>query len=334
MAKKNAPQRKVRRFAGFDIGGTKLYCVITDENGKVLGKGRKKTKPEGGFKGVMERVRKTLNEACKDADVKFEDLEAIGLGSPSPIMADGTAVFAPNLGWRNVPLSKTVSKMTGRPVFAENDVNAGTFGEYMLGAGKGAKTLVGLFPGTGLGGGIVYHGELIRGENRMAAELGHVVVQVDGRPCGCGHLGCLESYASKTGMGKRFTQEIVEKKRDSMLTKECKGNYGNVKSSILARAYKAKDKVVTEALHEAARYLGIGVGNMVTILGPDTVVLGGGVFEALGKELIGLVRKAAKTSTLPEESLKDTKIVLAKLGDDAVALGAMMYARSCVVAAK
>jgi len=329
MAKNGNGKDKDRRFAGIDIGGTKLYAVITDGEGKILGRGRKKTKPERGFKGVMERVLETLQEACAEAKVERADLEAIGAGSPSPILEDGTAVFAPNLGWKNEPLGKTLVKLTDRPVFPENDVNAGTYGEYCLGAGKNAKTLVGLFPGTGLGGGIVYHGEIVRGENRMAAEIGHMIVHANGRQCGCGHAGCLEAYTSKIGMGKRLAHEIGLQGRSSMLVEECGGQYGNVKSSILAKAYKAGDEVVVETLNEMAFYLGIGVGNMITLLGPDVIVLGGGVFEALGKELLEPVRRSAAAATIPEPSFKDTRIALAQLGDDAVALGAMMYARSC-----
>ncbi len=334
MAKHDQTPKKTGVFAGIDIGGTKLYTLITNAEGRILGKGRKKTKPERGFDEIMGRVAETLQEACEAAGVKTSELACIGVGCPGPVMKDGSVVFAPNLGWRNVPLSKTLAKITGCRVFAENDVNAGTFGEYMLGAGKGAKTLIGLFPGTGLGGGIILDGRIIRGENRMAAEIGHFIVQKDGRQCGCGHFGCLEAYASKTGMGKRFAHEIIFKGRKSMLIEACNGQYANVKSSILAKAYKTGDEVVVEALHEAADYLGVGVGNMVTLLGPDTVVLGGGVFEALGKELIDRVRKAARTATLPEQSLKDTRIVLASLGDDAVALGALMYARESIKSEK
>lgn len=314
-------------FAGIDIGGTKLYTVITDAKGKILGSGRKKSRPERGFDGVMERVAKCLHEALEDADVALEDLAAIGVGAPSPILPDGSAVRAPNMGWENVPLVPTLEKAFGRPVFAENDCNAGTLGEFALGAGQGSKTLVGLFVGTGLGGGIVIDGKLITGENRMAAEVGHMVMVVDGRACGCGHKGCLESYASKTGMGKRFKQEIVNKKRDSVLRKKCDGEYDNVKSKILRDAYLAKDAVTVETVHEMARFLGLGVGNMITLLGPDTVVLGGGVFEALGEELIARVREAAKESAWPPPSWGDTKVKLAALADDAVALGAMVYAR-------
>ncbi|MBN2712438.1 MAG: ROK family protein [Planctomycetes bacterium] len=318
-------------FAGIDIGGTKIYTVITDANGKICGTGRKKTKADKlDFAGVIERTVDCVHDACGNAGIALSDLKAAGVGAPSPILPDGTAVNAPNMGWENVPLVKTLEKALGLPVFAENDCNAGTLGEYYLGGGKGSKSLIGLFMGTGLGGGIIYRGELITGENCMAAEIGHMIVVEGGRRCGCGHFGCLEAYASKTGMGNKFAHEIIFQGRESMLKEKCGKSLSNVRSSILKEAYIKKDEVVVETLNEAAHFLGLGIGNMITLLAPDKVVVGGGVFEALGKELLPLVQKSAKAVTHPPASFKDTKIVLATLGDDAVALGAMVYARECI----
>ncbi|MFW5856949.1 MAG: ROK family protein [Planctomycetota bacterium] len=318
-------------YAGIDIGGTKIYAVVTDAAGKVIGSGRKKTKAELGFEKVVKRAGKALKKACEEAGVAQKDLHAVGVGAPSPILPDGTAVAAPNMpGWDHVPLVPALRDELGVAVHAENDVNAGALGEHALGAGRGAETLVGFFMGTGLGGGIIHRGELLRGVNRMAAELGHAIVHVGGRRCGCGHDGCLEAYASKTGLGWRFHHEIVDEGRDSFLVEACGGDYTNVKSSILAKGWEAGDAVVREALEEACRYLGIGVANAITTLGPDCVVLGGGVFEALGDELLPLVEAAAAAHTHPPVSYRDTRLVLAELADDAVALGAMVYARECI----
>jgi glucokinase len=315
-------------YAGIDIGGTKIYALITDDQGTILGAGRKKTKAEQGFEKVIKRVEKCFSEACEDADIDAAEVRAVGVGAPSPILEDGTAVAAPNMpGWDNVPLVKELGKILGRPVVAENDVNAGTLGEYVFGAGRGAGTLVGFFMGTGLGGGIIFRGEMVRGENRQAAELGHMIVRVGGRLCGCGHHGCLEAYASKSGLGRRFAAEIQSFGRESVLTDLCQGDYRNVRSSILQKAWEAGDEVTREALLEACEYLGIGAANLITALGPDVIVLGGGVFEALGEELIGSVREAAAAHTHPPVSFRDTEIRLASLGDDAVALGAMACAR-------
>ena len=316
-------------FAGIDIGGTKISVLITDGGGRVLGRAKKKSKPERGFRGVMDRAASTVAEACDAAGISIDDLKAAGVGAPSPILPDGTAIHATNMGWRNVPLTTSLAERLSMPVYAENDCNAGTFGEYTLGKKQRHGTLVGLFMGTGLGGGVVIDGKLITGDNSMAAEIGHMTINVDGRPCACGKRGCLEAYASKTGLAYSFKEAILLQRRESILPKLMEdAGYDNVRSSLLKRAWDEKDDVVREALRQAARYLGVAAGNLITLLGPETIVFGGGVFDALGKELLPLVKESTREHAFPPESLEDTSLELARLGDDAVALGAMAYARA------
>lgn len=313
--------------AGVDIGGTKLYAVIADESGAILGSARKKTRAQLGFEGVMGRVFEVVSQACDDAGVPVEALQGIGVGAPSPMLPDGTAVNAPNLGWRNAPVGQLIEQEFARPVITANDCDAGTFGELVYGAGAGADTLVGLFMGTGLGGGLVIKGQPICGENNMAAEIGHMVVVADGARCGCGGRGCLEAYASKKGIGRYIACQVACEGRETVLTELCDGDYSSLRSGALSRAYADCDELAVEALQMAARFLGIGVANLVTLLGPNVVVLGGGVMEALGELLLPHVKEAAKASAFPPGTLKHTKICLAALGDDAVALGAVAWAR-------
>lgn len=315
-------------FAGIDIGGTKISVVVATKEGKVLGRGRRKSRPERGFSGMMDRVVETLEEACQSASVERTTLTAAGVGAPSPILPDGTAVSAVNLGWRKAPLKKALEERLSLPVFAENDCNVGTFGEYVWGKKRKDSTLVGLFMGTGLGGGVVMGGRIVSGDNFLAGEIGHMTVQPQGRPCGCGKRGCLEAYASKTGLAYDFKEAILLEKKASILPSLLDDEgYDNVKSSILKKAWDEGDAVVQAALKQAARFLGMAAGNLVTLLGPRALVLGGGVFEALGKELLPLVRKEAAEHAFPRASLDDTSIELSSLGDDAVALGAVAYAR-------
>lgn len=313
-------------YAGIDIGGTKIHTVIARRDGTILGSARKKTRGASGFGGVMKRVGLCFEEALEEAGVTAGAIRAAGVGVPSAVRADGTAVNAPNLGWRNAPVEASLREILQKPIHAANDCDLGTLGEFVFGAGKGSNTLVGLFFGTGLGGGIVCHGQLIRGENRMAAELGHMVVAVGGRKCGCGHHGCLEAYASKSGMAKRFNLELNRRHRKSLLKPEG-GDFAGIRSSSLRDAYRAGDRVTHEVIDEAARYLGIGVANVITMLGPDMIVLGGGVMEALGRDVLKIVRQSAREHTFPPPSFKDTRIVQAQLGDDFVALGGVAYAR-------
>ena len=268
-------------------------------------------------------------EAATEANVEIDALRVIGVGAPSPILRDGTAIAAPNMGWKNEPLTKTLRAALKVPVFAENDCNVGTFGEFALATKKKSGTVIGLFMGTGLGGGMVRNGEIITGDNSMAAEVGHMTVAVDGRPCGCGKRGCLEAYASKKGMAYAFKQAILLDKRPSVLTELVEdAGYDNIRSSLLKKAWDAGDEVARETLQDAARFIGIGAGNLITLLGPKTLVLGGGVFDALGKELLPIVEQSARAHTFPTKSFDDTSLELAKLGDDAVALGAMAYAKA------
>ena len=320
-------------YAGIDIGGTKISVLITDQAGQILGRAKKKSRAERGFEVVMDRTLECVETSLKEAGLKLKDLRAAGVGAPSPILPDGTAVAAPNMGWKDAPLGASLQQRLNLPIFADNDCNIGTFGEFAArtrsAAMKKSDSLVGLFMGTGLGGGMVINGELIQGDNCLAAEVGHMTIKVDGRLCGCGKKGCVEAYASKRGMGYAFKRAILLEGRTSILPEllEPGASLDNVKSSILKKAWDEKDELTRHTLKQAARYLGIAAGNLITLLGPHTIVLGGGVLDALGNELIPLVQEAAVEATFPRRSAEDCSIELALLGDDAVALGAMEFAK-------
>lgn len=316
-------------YVGIDIGGTKISALVTDSAGKILGRAKKKSRPERGPESVLMRAAETAKEACAQAMESWDSVCAVGVGAPSPILPDGTAIAAPNMGWHNLPLTKWLTALLDKPVFAENDANAGTYGEYVVGGHSKANTLIGIFVGTGLGGGIIKDGQLVTGENNMAAEIGHMTIAVDGRPCGCGKRGCAEAYASKRGLGYAFKQAILLDKRPSMLTQlGSEEGYENVKSSILKKCWHEGDEVVRQALLSAALYLGVTAGNLITLLGPNVIVLGGGVMDALGDELLPVIREHTSRYSFPPQSAQDTRLELATLGDDAVALGAMAYGKA------
>jgi glucokinase len=313
-------------YAGIDIGGTKLHAVVATAKGRVIGRARKKVGSDHEFEWVMQRLLGVVQKACRKADVRLDQLAAVGIGAPSPVLPDGTAVHAPNLGWRRVPLVSRAAELLERPCFAANDCDSGTYGEYRYGAARGARTAAGLFMGTGLGGGLVFDGQLLRGDNQQAAEVGHMVVVKDGALCGCGRRGCLEAYASKTGVARRLREQIQARGQPSLLVDGDEVDLSELRSGALARAYRAGDAVARAVLDEAADYLGVGVGNLITLLGPSVIVLGGGVLEALGEELLERICRQAALVAFPESSFADTAIRLAALGDDAVALGAVAWA--------
>jgi len=312
-------------FVGIDIGGTKLHAVVADPRGNILGRARKKVGKDKRFDAVMARVEEVAQSACARASVELGAVAAVGVGAPSPILPDGTAVCAPNLGWTNVPVGAVIGARLERPCRVANDCDAGTLAETVFGAARGARSAVGLFMGTGLGGGIVIDGQLVSGDHHLAAEVGHMIVVREGRRCGCGHHGCLEAYASKTGMAARIVA-AAKKGRKSQLTKRTDGKLPKLRAKLLSRAYQDRDALAVEVIDEAADFLGVGVGNLMTLLGPSVVVLGGGVMEAMGKLLLDRVRAAARAVTFPEAAFGHTRIELATLGDDVVALGAVALA--------
>lgn len=313
-------------FVGIDIGGTKIQVVIADRHGAIHGEARKKHKGAVDFEWVVGRSVAAVDAALDKAKLGRKEISALGIGAPSPILPDGTAVHAPNLGWQNVPLVATFAQELGWPTYAANDCDAGTFGEHRFGAGQAAQTVVGLFMGTGIGGGLVRNGEILAGDNYQGAEFGHTKVQVGGQRCGCGARGCLEAYASKLGIASFVAHQVNCEGRETMLTELCDGDYRSLRSSALAKAYRATDAVAVAAIDQAADYLGIGVANAITLLAPSVIVLGGGVIEALGSLLLDRVVSAAEQASWPPGSFADTSIRLAKLGDHAVALGAAAWA--------
>ena len=198
MIKKNTDSPII----GVDLGGTKILAGVVDSNGALLGQSKRPTKPSAGVDAVLDRMAKTVREAVEAAGLKLSDMAGLGTGAPGPLDPDkGVVLHTPNLPWVNVPLAKMLSeRLDDLPVFIENDVNLGTYGECAFGAGVGAQDVVGIFVGTGLGGGLVLGGELRQGWRKACAEVGHMILLADGPVCGCGKRGCAEALASRTAI--------------------------------------------------------------------------------------------------------------------------------------
>jgi glucokinase len=226
-----------------------------------------------------------------------------------------------------VPLSAELKKLLRVPVFAENDVNVGVAGEHALGAGRGAKELVGIFIGTGIGGGIISRGELYLGMRGAAAEVGHMIIQADGPLCGCGNHGCIEALASRTAMERDVRAAIRAGQKSCVLKLMEERGKDRMTSSIIQRALKKNDPLMRKVVKRAQYFLGIAVANVVNILDPECVVLGGGVTERLGEEFVAPIRKTAYENFLRRHDAERVKIVPGILGDNAGALGAVVLAR-------
>jgi glucokinase len=314
---------------GTDLGGTKILAGVVNETGKILGMAKRATRPESGIETVVDRIAKTVLDAAKDAKLGIKDIAAVASGAPGPLDPDKGIIWnAPNLpNWENVSLADMLAERLSVPVFIENDVNLGTLGEFALGAGMGAQDVVGIFVGTGIGGGMILNGALRQGWRKSAAEIGHIVLLADGPVCGCGKRGCAEALASRTAI-ERDIWAGIRAGRESLVPEIMKrDSRDRLTSGVLAEAYYQGDPLVTEVIGRAQFYLGILTASIVNFLDPQIVIFGGGVVEALGTGFLEPIRRVAYQYFINKRNARDVQILPATLGDNSVLLGAAVLAR-------
>jgi glucokinase len=260
-----------------------------------------------------------------EADVDRKAIAGIGVGSPGPIdIETGVILFSANLNVRNFPLGPGLAEAFGTRVIVRNDVRVGGYGEFRLGAGKGYKDILAAFVGTGIGGCLVCDGKVVEGSTGNAGEVGHITIKAGGPKCGCGRRGCMEAYSSRSAIAGRIAK-AVRKGHSTVLAGKVDKKSGRLKSGDLAEAVAAQDHVAMKEVHRAAHYLGIGLGSLVNVFGPEIVIIGGGVTEALGGPWVDLVRASIRKIALvdPHETIN---VEAAALGDDAGVLGAALLA--------
>ena len=316
-----------RCWVGFDLGGTKMMAAVFDDKMTILGKKRKRTKTDRSSRSTQERMVEAIHVALENAGRSADDVAGIGIGCPGPLdLNAGVVLEAVNLGWRDVAIRDFLEHEFRSPVVIANDVDLGVYGEYCFGAGRGARSIVGIFPGTGIGGGCVYDGKIFRGSKSSCMEIGHIQVMLGGSLCGCGQYGCLETIASRLAIAADAAKAVY--RGEAPVLKELAGaDVMNIRSGLLATAIEKGDKVIEKIVKNAAYHLGIAVSNLVTLLLPDVVVLGGGLVEAMPKVVVPTVERAAREHVM--RSFSDQfKVVAAKLGDDAGIMGAAAWARA------
>ncbi len=315
-------------YVGIDLGGTSLRALVTDEQYKILGLKKVRTPRTGGPGRLIQKIAALAESTLQDADVSRTQVRAVSVGAPGPIdRAHGIVEEAPNLGWKQVPLRSELRQLLRVPIFVENDVNVGLVGEHALGAGRGAKNLVGIFVGTGIGGALILNGELYEGSRGGAGEIGHTVLAVDGPLCGCGRRGCAEALASRTAMERDVRAAIKSGRKSCVLKIMKKKNKERMTSSIIATALKKDDVVMQEVMHRAQFHLGILASNAVNLLDPECVVFGGGIAERLKDTYVNPIRETAYEYFLRPSDRDRVRIVPGKLGDNAGALGAIVLAK-------
>ena len=310
---------------GLDLGGTKIQAVVTANGGRVVGEARRDTPDRDGPEAVTESLALAMREAATQAGVRVNELAAVGVGAPGSLdPASGVVIQVPNISSWEGPyaLGPELSARLGVPVTVGNDVSVAVEAERRLGAGRGVRSFLGVFWGTGIGGGLVVDGHVLLGRG-SAGELGHMCVKPGGRKCNCGLRGCVEAYAGRRALEQRARQ-VGRRRKTVLFDIQEKRGRDALTSGVWLRALEAKDPVARELLDEAVEALGVAVGSAVTLLDVEAVVVGGGLGERLGDRWLRKLEKAARRHTF----FKDPpEYRLASLGDLGGAIGASLIAR-------
>lgn len=306
---------------GIDLGGTKIAAGLVDEN-RVLGSSIQEPtglpRPAG---ELAEAIYHLADRLLKEQGLTFQDVESVGIGIPGTVNKETDCIeYANNFGFENVPFLKMLKELFPCPVYGENDAKAAAWGEYLAGAGRGSRSMTAVTLGTGVGGGIILDGKILEGHNGAAGELGHMVIYQNGRPCTCGRRGCLEAYASATALVSR-AKEAMEHCETSMLWNLCGRNLSEVNGRIIFEASKKGDPTACEVLDSFTEDLSDGIANIINILQPEVLCIGGGLSGA-GEALLAPVREKTAPKIYSRASEKNTRILLAELGNGAGIIGA------------
>jgi len=307
----------MRKYIAIDIGGTKIALGRFKEEGILEEKVVFPTRPERGYQKILEEMVENIEKLLT------QDVIAIGIGTAGPLdRVKGEIYSPPNLpGWKGVPLKKDLEEAFKIPVYLDNDANAACLGEYYFGAGKGVKDLVYVTVSTGIGGGIIIDGKILHGRRDSAGEVGHQTILPDGPLCNCGNRGCLEALASGTAIAKR-AKEAIERGEDTILLDWSKKE--EITAKHVRSAMLLGDKVATYIWNQAMEYLGIGIGNIITILSPQRVIIGGSVGLS-GEDVIFKIKEIVgqRVFLVPIDMVE---IVPAQLGEDVGLYGAFAVA--------
>jgi len=308
-----------------DLGGTKMVVALVSPEGEIIDRHRQPTMAQDGPETVIERLYSSIDFLLERNDTLPRQLEAMSLGIAGIIdTRNGIIDKAPNLpGWENLALKDKIYDRYTVPVHILNETDAAALGEHRYGAGKGLKNVALITLGTGIGGGLVLDGRLFVGSSGSAFEIGHMVIKDDGPECGCGKNGCLETLASGTAIGREARRRITEGEH-SVLVDMVHGAIEEITAEKVHKATKRGDPLALRVLAGASHYLGLGIINLVSIINPEMIIIGGSVAR-IGNLLLDPVRQMVKDNTFAL-MVKKLKIVRARLGEDAGLMGAAAYA--------
>jgi glucokinase len=322
-------RERTNYLVGVDVGGSKTMAGVFTADMKLLQALKISTKAHRGPDQVIQRIVSCVRDAVDGCGLRLAQIQAIGVGTPGVVDArTGAVVLAPNLRWKNVKLKARLARALRRPVVVENDCKAAMIGIHEVELRGKPQHAVGLFLGTGIGGALVLNGKIYGGCAGVAGEVGHMVLSVGGPLCSCGKHGCFEVFASRTGMVNRL-QEAVKKGEPTVLKDllaQERRERGVLRSGSLRKAIKNGDKLAQRIVHQAAEYTGIAIADLIHMLSPEVVVLGGGVIGALEKQMMPVIRRTARAHSLLR-FVHEPKIFASQLGDHAGITGAATLAR-------
>ncbi|MEX0800508.1 MAG: ROK family protein [Dehalococcoidia bacterium] len=306
-------------YGAIDLGGTKVRSIVADGSGEVLGSDIRPSLTADGLEPVLDRMAASFEAALAESGVERSSLAGLGIASPGAVDAQrGIVPEAPQLpGWQDVPLARILGDRIGLAARLENDATAAALGEHRFGAGKGSRYMIYITVSTGVGGGIIIDGQMYGGKSGAAGELGHIVIDVNGPPCGCGSRGCLESLASGTAIAKRG-EELAASGKSPALAKLREAE-GPVTAEMVHRAATEGDTASVGLYREAGRYFGVALASYVNIFDPEVIVIGGGVAKA--GELLMAEARATMEAMAMSQPLKGVRLVASALGDFGGALG-------------
>lgn len=312
---------------GIDLGGTKMLTVLLDKKNRVRAEVKVKTRVDKGKKYFIDAILESVREVLRDGRVTLKEIKALGIGCPGIIdVRTGTVAYSPNIPFlKNFSLGGSIKKALGVTVALENDVNAGLYGEYCFGAAKKACHAVGIFLGTGIGGALIFDGKLYRGATGAAGEVGHMAMASDGPLCGCGKQGCFEALASRSSVAAEAAL-LAGRQQAPHLFDEAGTDLAKIKSGLLAKALKEGDSAIKDLIVRKSTTVGRMMANLVNLLSPDTIVLGGGLVEAMPERIVKAASEAMHEFAMPQLAAH-VQVLPAELGDYAIVMGAAELAR-------
>lgn len=308
---------------GVDLGGTNIAVGVINDNLKIIGRGKVKTKAPRPAEEIFDDIAVAVKMAVNDAGITMEDVASVGVGTPGSVNKNnGYIEFSNNLEFNQVPAKEMLEARIGKPVYLENDANCAALGEAIAGVGKGVGNFVAVTLGTGVGSGIIVNGKIVSGVNFTGGEMGHTVIMVNGKQCNCGRKGCWEQYASATALISQTKEAMLENK-DSKMWELCNGSVNNASGRTAFDAMRLGDKTAEKVVENYIYYVSVGVTNIINTFQPEFVCIGGGVSHE-GETLLVPLRKHIESERYSIYASKQTKIVAAELGNDAGIFGAAL----------